>query len=76
MTDEQFQTLMTKLEEINQNIALITSKEAGKDKFNLSDVCSEISSVYSAVDSVESATDSVCTAVNGVTSAVNRIELS
>ena len=69
MTDEQFQKLMNKLEEINGNVALITSKDAGKDKWNLSDIYSELSSVTSAVSSVE-------TSVNGVKSAVNNMSQS
>lgn len=66
MTDEQFEKLFNKLEEINQNIVLITSKDAGKDKWNLSDVCSELTSVASAVSGVESAVDRVKSAVDSI----------
>jgi 3-oxoacyl-(acyl-carrier-protein) synthase len=68
MTDEQFEKLISKLDEINQNIILITAKDAGKDKWNLSDVYSELSSITSAVGDVE-------TAVNNVKSAVDSIDL-
>lgn len=55
MTDEQFEKLMKKLDEINQGIQLITIKDTGKDRWGLSDVSSDLSSVQSAVDSVETA---------------------
>ena len=66
MTDDQFQRLMDKLEEINQNVALITAKDAGKDKWSLSDVCSELTSVASAVSSVETSVDRVKSAVDSI----------
>ena len=66
MTDDQFQKLMDKLEEINQNIVLITAKNAGKDKWNLSDVCSELTSVASAVSSVETSVDRVKSAIDSI----------
>lgn len=66
MTDEQFQKLMDKLEEVNQNIISITSKDAGKDKWNLSDVCSELTTVASAVSSVETSVDRVKSAVDSI----------
>ena len=68
MTDDQFQKLMEKLEEINQNIKLITAKDTGNGIFGLSDVYSELCSVTSGLSSVESA-------VNEVKSAVNSIDL-
>ena len=66
MTDEQFEKLMGKLEEINQNVALITSKDAGKDRYNLSDVCSELTTVASSVSDVETAVDRVNTSVGNI----------
>lgn len=69
MTDEQFEYLMKKLEEINQNIILITSKEAGQDRYNLSDVCSELTTINSSVSYVE-------TAVNTVNTSIRKIDLS
>jgi hypothetical protein len=66
MTDEQFEKLMIKLDEINQNIILITAKNAGKDRWNLSDVCSELTSVASAVSSVETSVDRVKSAVDSI----------
>ena len=69
MTDEQFQKMMDKLEEINQSVKLIYAKDAGKDNYNLSDL-------WSKVDAVESAVGSVETSVNRVATAVGNIELS
>jgi septation ring formation regulator EzrA len=66
MTEDQFQKLMDKLEEINQNIIVITAKDAGKEKWSLSDVCSELSSVTSAVSSVETSVDRVKSAVDNI----------
>jgi len=66
MTDDQFQKLMDKLEEINQNIVLITAKDTGKGIFGLSDVYSELTSVTSAVGDVETAVNNVKSAVDGI----------
>lgn len=68
MTDEQFEKLFSKLDEINQNIKLITAKDTGNGIFGLSDVYSELCSVTSAVGDVE-------TSVNNVKSAVDSIDL-
>jgi hypothetical protein len=57
---------MDKLEEINQNIVLITAKDTGKGIFGLSDVYSELSSVTSAVGDVETAVNNVKTAVDNI----------
>lgn len=53
MTDVQFDLLMDKLDEINQNIRLVTIKETGKDRWGLSDISSDLSSVQSSVDNLE-----------------------
>lgn len=66
MTDDQFQKLMDKLDEINQNIISITSKDAGKDKWNLSDICSELTSVASAMSGVETSVDRVKSAIDSI----------
>jgi hypothetical protein len=55
MTDAQFEQLMVKLEEINQNVALITSKKSGKEFYNLGDLFHEFSTLESAINNVESA---------------------
>ena len=52
MTDTQFETLMTALKEINENIKTITAYEAGKDdngkdKYNLSDLHSALGNISS-----------------------------
>ncbi len=68
MTDEQFEKLMDKLDELNRNIKLITAKDTGKEVFGLSDVYSEISSLSSAISDVE-------TSVNRVNTSVGNIDL-
>lgn len=66
MTDEQFEKLINKLDEINQNIKLITAKDTGNGIFGLSDVYSELCSVTSAVGDVETATNNVKSAVDSI----------
>lgn len=68
MTDQQFNTMMDKLSEINDGIKLITAKDTGNGVFGLSDVYSELLNVTSELGSVE-------TAVNDVKSAVQSIDL-
>lgn len=69
MTDEQFQKLMDKLEEINQSVKLIYAKNPGNDNFNLSDL-------YDKVGGVESEVGNVVYAVDQVKSAINNLDLS
>lgn len=66
MTDEQFEKMMDKLEEINQSVKLIYAKDAGKDNFNLSDLWSKVGDVESAVSSVETSVDRVKSAVDSI----------
>ncbi len=55
MTNEQFNTLMDKLSEINDGIKLITAKDAGKELYNFGDLFHKIGHVQSAVEDVERA---------------------
>lgn len=66
MTDEQFEKMMDKLEEINQSVKLIYAKDAGKDNFNLSDLWDKVGEVSSAVSDVETAVDRVNTSVGNI----------
>lgn len=66
MTEEQFQKMMDKLEEINQNIALITAKESGKDKFNLGNLFTQLSDINDKTTDVELALHSVKAAVENL----------
>jgi len=66
MTDEQFQKLMDKLEEINQSVKLIYAKDAGKDNYNLSDLWDKIGSVESEVGNVVHSVDRVNTSIGNI----------
>jgi hypothetical protein len=57
MTNEQFETLMAKLSEIKESIDSFKGLPTDKNKYDLSDIYSELCSVTSAVGSVESAID-------------------
>jgi len=66
MTDEQFDKLIGKLDEINQSILLITANDAGKGRYSLSDVCSELTTLQGEIDDVETAVGNVKTAIDNI----------
>jgi hypothetical protein len=55
MTDAQFETLLTHLTDLKNSIDSLKGQPTDKNKYDLSDIYSELCSVTSAVSGVESA---------------------
>lgn len=55
MTDTQFETLLTHLTDLKNSIDSLKGQPTDKNKYDLSDIYSELYSVTSAVSGVESA---------------------
>jgi hypothetical protein len=66
MTDQQFEKMMAKLEEINQSVKLIYAKDAGKDNFNLSDLWDKIGNVEREIGNVAYSVDRVNTSIGNI----------
>ena len=55
MTDTQFETLLSHLTDLKNSIESLKGQPTDKNKYDLSDIYSELSSVTSAISGVENA---------------------